>query len=55
MEIEEVNSDDVEPGIVIEQDKQEGEEVLAGTKIKLKSKFRNRESRSSRFSRTFRG
>ena len=36
MEIEEVNSDDVEPGIVIEQDKQEGEEVLAGTKIKLK-------------------
>lgn len=36
MEIEEINSDDVEPGIVIEQDKQEGEEVLAGTKIKLK-------------------
>ena len=36
MEIEEVNSDEVEPGIVIEQDKQEGEEVLAGTKIKLK-------------------
>ncbi len=37
MEIEEVNSDDVEAGIVIEQDKQEGEEVLAGTKIKLKA------------------
>ncbi len=36
MEIEEINSDDVESGIVIEQDKQEGEEVLAGTKIKLK-------------------
>lgn len=35
MEIEEVNNDEVETGVVIEQDKQEGEEVLAGSKIKL--------------------
>ena len=36
MEIEEDYNDEVEAGIVVEQDKQEGEEVLAGSKIKLK-------------------
>lgn len=36
MELEEDYSDDVEAGIVIEQDKQEGEEILAGSIVKLK-------------------
>ncbi len=36
LEIEEDYNDDVEAGIVVEQDKQEGEEVLAGSKVKIK-------------------
>lgn len=36
MEIEEDYNDEIEAGIVIEQDIAEGEEVLAGSKIKLK-------------------
>ena len=36
LEIEEDYNDDVEAGIVVEQDKQEGEEILAGSKVKIK-------------------
>ena len=37
MELEEEYNDEIEAGIIVEQDKQEGEEVLAGSKIKLKA------------------
>ena len=37
MELEEEYNDEIEAGIIIEQDKQEGEEVLAGSKIKVKA------------------
>ena len=37
MELEEEYSDEVEAGIIIEQDKQEGEEILVGSKVKVKA------------------
>ena len=37
MELEEEYSDEVESGIIIEQDKQEGEEILVGSKVKVKA------------------
>lgn len=37
MELEEEYSDEIEAGIIIEQDKQEGEEILVGSKVKVKA------------------